>query len=105
MNILLISVSERTKEIGLRRALGATRGDILRQFLTESLAVTLLGTALGSALGWGVTVSLTRHTKLPAITSWQPFALGVVFALLVGTFFGVQPARRAAKLDPVQSLR
>ena len=105
MNILLISVSERTKEIGLRRALGATRGDIMRQFLTESLAVTFLGTGLGSALGWAITVLLTRHTKPPATISWQPFALGVVFALLVGTFFGVQPARRAAKLDPVQSLR
>jgi putative ABC transport system permease protein len=105
MNILLISVAERTKEIGLRRAVGATRGDVFSQFLTESLAVTLLGTILGSLLGLGVTVLLPRVTKMPAILTWEPFALALVFAVLVGTFFGVQPARRAAKLHPVEALR
>jgi len=105
MNILLISVAERTKEIGLRRAVGATRGDVFAQFLTESLAVTIVGTILGSLLGLGVSVLLRRITQMPAIVTWEPFVLALAFALLVGTFFGVQPARRAARLHPVESLR
>ena len=105
MNILLISVSERVKEIGLRRAVGATRRDIFVQFLTESLSVTLLGMFLGSALGWAISLLLIRIARVPAVISWEPFALAVVFALLVGTFFGVQPARRAATLHPVEALR
>jgi len=105
MNILLISVAERTQEIGLRRAVGATEGDIFAQFLTESLAVTILGTVLGSLVGLGVSVALLRLTPIMAIPSWEPFVLALVFALLVGTFFGVQPARRAAKLRPVEALR
>jgi putative ABC transport system permease protein len=105
MNILLISVAERTKEIGLRRALGATRRDIFAQFLTESLSVTFLGMLLGSALGGAVSLALGRLTPMPAVVSWEPFALAIAFAVLVGTFFGVQPARRAARLRPVESLR
>ena len=105
MNILLISVAERTSEIGLRRALGATRQDIFVQFLTESLAVTLLGMLLGSLLGLGITVFLPRFTPMMAIPSWEPLALALAFALAVGTFFGVQPARRAARLHPVEALR
>jgi len=105
MNIMLISVGERTKEIGLRRALGATRGDVFVQFLTESLTVTLVGMAVGGVLGWGVCLLLATSTKIPVILSWEPFALGMAFALLVGTVFGVQPARRAAKLHPVEALR
>jgi len=105
MNILLISVAERTKEIGLRRAVGATRSDIFAQFLTESLSVTLLGMVLGSGLGGAVSVSIGRLTPMPAVVSWEPFALAIAFALLVGTFFGVQPARRAARLRPVEALR
>jgi len=105
MNILLISVGERTREIGLRRAVGATRKDILRQFLTESLAVTFLGMALGCGLGAGISVLLARVTTIPVLLSWEPFALAITFALLVGTFFGVQPARKAAALNPVEALR
>jgi len=105
MNILLISVAERTKEIGLRRAVGATRRDIFAQFLTESLAVTVLGMLLGSGLGWGVALAVGRLTPLAAVISWEPFALALGFALLVGVFFGVQPARRAARLHPVEALR
>jgi putative ABC transport system permease protein len=105
MNILVISVAERTKEIGLRRAVGATQGDVFAQFLTESLAVTIFGTILGSLLGLGVSLLLPKVTPMPAIVTWEPFALALVFALLVGTFFGVQPARRAARLHPVESLR
>ena len=105
MNILLISVAERTKEIGLRRAVGATRGDIFLQFLTESLAVTFLGTILGSGLGWGLSLAIGRLTPMNPVIGWEPFALAIGFALLVGTFFGVQPARRAAHLHPVEALR
>ena len=105
MNILLISVAERTREIGLRRAVGATRRDIFAQFLTESLAVSLAGMALGSLLGWSICLVLPRLTPMPVVVSWEPFALAVAFALLVGTVFGVQPARRAARLHPVEALR
>jgi putative ABC transport system permease protein len=105
MNILLISVAERKQEIGLRRAVGATRRDIFVQFLTESLAVTVLGMVLGSLAGLGASLALPRLTPIMAIPSWEPFGLALVFALLVGTFFGVQPARRAARLSPVEALR
>jgi len=105
MNILLISVAERTKEIGLRRAVGATQRDVFLQFLMESLAVTFLGMLLGTVLGGGISVVLAKVSPMPVVVSWEPFALAAVFALLVGTFFGVQPARRAAKLSPVEALR
>jgi putative ABC transport system permease protein len=105
MNILLISVAERTTEIGLRRAVGATRRDIFTQFLTESLSVTFLGMLLGSALGGGVSLAVGKLTPLATVISWEPFALAIAFALLVGVFFGVQPARRAARLQPVEALR
>ena len=105
MNILLISVGERKREIGLRRAVGAARRDILTQFLAESLAVTFLGMTAGCLLGVGVCLVLKRVTPLPVALSWGAVALGVVFAFLVGTFFGVQPARKAARLNPVEALR
>ena len=105
MNILLISVAERTNEIGLRRAVGATRRDIFAQFLTESLSVTFLGMLLGCALGGAVSLAIGRLTPMPTVISWEPFAQAMGFALLVGTFFGVQPARRAAKLRPVEALQ
>lgn len=105
MNILLISVGARTREIGLRRSVGATRKDIFMQFLTESLSVALLGMVLGGFLGWAVCVVLVNTTRIPLILSWQPYVVSVVFALLIGTFFGVQPARQAARLHPVEALR
>jgi len=105
MNILLISVSERTREIGLRRAVGATCGDILFQFLAESLFVTILGMFVGLLLGGGVSLLLPRVAGLPVVLSWPPLALSVGLALLTGMLFGVQPARRAARLDPVDALR
>lgn len=105
MNILLISVSERVKEIGLRRALGATQADIFQQFLAESLTVTLVGMLLGCALGWGASMLVGMFIEAPVMISWEPFALAVFFSLLVGLFFGIQPARRAGRLKPVEALR
>jgi putative ABC transport system permease protein len=105
MNILLISVSERVREIGLRRAVGASQRDIFVQFVAESLAITLIGMLLGSALGWSIVGGLAAFTEIPAAVSWEPFTLGLALALAVGLFFGIQPARRAARLHPVQALR
>jgi len=105
MNILLISVGERTREIGLRRALGATRRDVFLQFLMESLCVTIAGMILGSGLGAGVSFALAKLTPVAVVVSWQPFALALAFSLVVGVFFGAQPARRAATLHPVEALR
>ena len=105
MNILLISVKERTKEIGLRRAVGASRRDVFTQFLAESLTVTLLGMAAGLLVGWGICIALPRFTQVPVAVSWEPVALAAAAAVLVGTFFGIQPARRAARLSPVEAIR
>jgi len=105
MNILLVSVTARTKEIGLRRALGATRRAIFVQFLAESIAVTVVGAALGAAIGWGVVEALHRFASVRVLVSWEPFALAGTFALGVGLVFGVQPARRAARLSPIDAIR
>lgn len=105
MNILLISIKERTKEIGLRRAVGASQRDVFTQFLAESLTVTLFGMAIGLLAGWGLCAVLPRFTEMPIAMSWQPIALAAAAAMLVGIFFGIQPARRAARLDPVEALR
>ena len=87
------------------KTVGARNWDVLVQFLTESLAVTLVGMAIGGLLGGGVCTVLAKSTQMPVILCWEPFALGMVFALFVGTIFGVQPARRAARLHPVEALR
>ncbi|MFP4028409.1 MAG: ABC transporter permease [Candidatus Brocadiia bacterium] len=105
MNILLISVTERTNEIGLRRALGASEDDIFVQFLAESLCVTLFGMIVGAGIGWMACMVLPMVSGLPVAITWEPFVLGLIFALLVGVVFGVQPARRAARLNPVEALR
>ena len=105
MNLLLISVTARKTEIGLRRAAGATKRDIFAQFLAEALAITFSGILLGGLTGWAVSSVLQLTTSLPLIMSWSQFTLVALFAVAVGCFFGVQPARKAAALDPAEALR
>ena len=105
MNIMLMTVHERTREIGLRKSLGATRRDIRRQFLVESVLLSTLGGALGVAGGWALAAAVSHLTPLPArVTLWS---VGVALALGGGTgmLFGVYPATRAARLDPIAALR
>jgi putative ABC transport system permease protein len=105
MNIMLVSVTERTREIGIRKALGARRQDVLRQFLIESITMALVGGILGIVLGITVAKTVTALIGMPsAIELWAIFA-GLVVAGSVGIFFGVYPARRAANLDPIAALR
>jgi putative ABC transport system permease protein len=105
MNIMLVSVSERQSEIGLRRAMGANRGDIFTQFLSEAVGVNAIGLLLGWGLGFIVVVLLRQLTHVPVAASNWTFLLGGLFSAAVGLIFGVQPARRAANLDPVEALR
>jgi putative ABC transport system permease protein len=105
MNIMLISVSERTREIGIRRAVGASRRDILAQFRMEALVVTITAGLCGVALGAVVSAVLPMLTKMQTAYSWQATALAAAFSVGIGLVFGIQPARHAADLNPVQALR
>jgi putative ABC transport system permease protein len=105
MNIMLVSVTERTREIGVRKALGATRRTILLQFLIEAVMLCLLGGVVGVALGAGAAYGLSRAASWKASISPMSVVLAFAFSAAVGVVFGVWPARRAAKLDPIQALR
>ena len=105
MNIMLVSVTERTREIGVRRALGARKRTILLQFLIESSAVAALGGAIGTGLGLGVAVLVSELSPLAAAVTPSAIALGLGFSSVVGLLFGIWPAWRAANLDPVEALR
>jgi putative ABC transport system permease protein len=105
MNVMLVSVTERTKEIGVRRAVGATQDDILRQFLTESVMQCLVGGLIGIGIGFFCALALRTFTSLPASVQAWVALLGVVLSSLIGVFFGIYPAMRAARLDPVEALR
>ena len=105
MNIMLISVSERRREIGVRRALGANRGDIRRQFLIESALLALAGGVAGLALGTGATWGICRYTGWEFFVSTLSVGVGLGVSTAVGVFFGLQPAHRAARLDPIVALQ
>ncbi len=105
MNIMMVSVTERTREIGIRKALGATRGLVLQQFLMEAITLSLLGGLIGVASGVGVAETLTAVAGWPTRVSPKAVLLAFSFALLMGLIFGVYPAWRAARLDPIDALR
>jgi putative ABC transport system permease protein len=103
MNIMLVSVTERTQEIGIRKALGARRSQILRQFLIESSLICLIGGAIGVGIAWGGSKVINQW--LPAVMPFSIAIISTVFAAFVGIFFGIFPAAKAARLDPIHALR
>ncbi len=103
--IMMISVTERTREIGVRKALGATRGLILWQFLVEAATLTSLGAGIGLLMGGGIAWLVRVYTPIPASIPVSSVFISLFAAALTGVFFGMLPASRAAKLDPVEALR
>jgi len=104
MNILLVSVTERTKEIGLRMAVGAKRIHILLQFLIEAIIMTTIGGIIGVGAGIGISLLLTKLIGWPTIISMPAVAAAFFFSLVVGIFFGLYPANKASKLNPIDAL-
>jgi putative ABC transport system permease protein len=105
MNIMLMVVTERTREIGLRKALGARRSDIMSQMLTESVVLSVFGGVVGTLLGTTIALVISKATPIPAAVEGWSIALGIGITALVGLFFGLYPAHRAARLDPIEALR
>jgi putative ABC transport system permease protein len=105
MNIMLMVVSERTREIGLRKALGARRRDIIWQILTESVTLSTMGGIVGTLFGFIAATIVSKLTPLPAAVQVWSVAIGIGITAIVGLFFGLYPAMRAASLDPIEALR
>ena len=105
MNIMLVSVKERTREIGIRKAIGARSGDILKQFLIEAVVLTALGGLVGVFIGFGIAILVRAATPLPAAVSMWSVILGLSVSIGIGLSFGIFPAQKAAKMDPIVSLR
>jgi putative ABC transport system permease protein len=105
MNIMLVAVTERTREIGIRKALGARPRDVLRQFLIEAITLSLIGGLLGVAGGVSIAKVVTLAIGMPSAIKMWAIAAGLIVSASVGIFFGVYPARKAAKLDPITALR
>jgi len=105
MNIMLMSVTERTREIGIRKSVGARRRDVLRQFLLESIVLASLGGLLGVAAGAALAQLIALASPLPSRVTWWSVVVALTLGTSVGLVFGVYPARRAARLDPIEALR
>ncbi len=106
MNIMLMSVTQRTREIGVRRAIGARRRDVVWQFLTEAMALSGVGGVIGVLLDIGISLLINAYLpKLPSVVPAWAVVVGVLVAMSVGLFFGIYPAMKAARLDPVEALR
>jgi putative ABC transport system permease protein len=105
MNIMLVSVTERTREIGLRMAIGARGKDVLLQFLVEAVVISLIGGMIGIGMGFGLSAAVQKFMQWPADISADAIALSFGFSALTGVFFGFYPARKAASLDPIEALR
>ncbi len=104
MNIMLVSVTERTREIGIRKALGARRRTILLQFLVEAVTLCMVGGTIGVLSGEGTAVALARFQGGDTLVSGESVVVAFVFSGLIGVFFGMWPARRAARMDPIEAL-
>lgn len=105
MSLMSVAVSERRKEIGVRRAVGAARSDVVQQFLLEAIFIALAGGIAGVVIGWGGMQLVTRLQQLPPILIWQPFAVAIGLSLAVGMTSGLYPAWKASRVDPIQALR
>ena len=105
MNIMLVSVSERTREIGIRKAIGATRGNVLSQFLIEALTVSLIGGLIGLALSYAACIILGPVFSMTLSVSPQYALLAIAFSVLIGVVFGLYPANKASKMRPIEALR
>jgi putative ABC transport system permease protein len=103
--IMMISVTERTREIGVRKALGATKREVMWQFLVEASTLTLVGGVVGMVIGWGIAILLHAFTPVPAYVPIGSIILALSAAAVTGLLFGIYPASKAARLDPVEALR
>jgi len=105
MNIMLAVVTERTREIGIRKSLGARRRDILNQYLVESAVLAGTGRLVGVGTAWLIAVTVRSFTSMPMSLPTSSIVIGVGLSSVVGLFFGIYPARKASKLDPIEALR
>ena len=105
MNIMMVSVTERTREIGIRKALGATFMNIMTQFLIESMVLGIIGGLIGIVVGCAASKAIAQFGNFTTVITWLPIVISFAFSVGIGLFFGIYPARKAARLDPIEALR